>query len=69
MYKRTILMYRREPVLTRARLGQAVVVAIIVGLIFLQLGDSQVRRDAVDEPSSRRRRAGADWPTVAREGN
>lgn len=42
VYKRTIIMYRREPVLTKARLGQTVVVAVLVGLIFLQLGDSQV---------------------------
>lgn len=35
-------MYRREPVLTKARLAQTVVVAVIVGLIFLQLGDTQV---------------------------
>ncbi|CAM9147551.1 unnamed protein product [Ectocarpus fasciculatus] len=41
VYKRTIIMYRREPVLTKARLGQTVVVAVLVGLIFLQLGDSQ----------------------------
>lgn len=42
MYKRTLIMYRREPVLTKARLGQTVVVAVLVGLIFLQLGNSQV---------------------------
>ncbi|CAM9150806.1 unnamed protein product [Ectocarpus sp. 6 AP-2014] len=41
VYKRTIIMYRREPVLTKARLGQTVVVAVLVGLIFLQLGNSQ----------------------------
>lgn len=42
VYKRTLIMYRREPVLTKVRLMQAVVVAVIVGLIFLQLGKSQV---------------------------
>lgn len=42
VYKRTIIMYKREPVLTRMRLAQTVVVALLVGLIFLQLGESQV---------------------------
>ncbi|CAM9532407.1 unnamed protein product, partial [Sphacelaria rigidula] len=42
VYKRTLIMYRREPVLTRVRLAQAIVVALLVGLIFLQLGKSQV---------------------------
>lgn len=42
MYKRTLIMYRREPVLTKARLAQTVVVGALVGLIFLQLGNSQV---------------------------
>ncbi|CAM9650413.1 unnamed protein product [Scytosiphon promiscuus] len=41
VYKRTLIMYRREPVLTKARLAQTVVVAIFVGLIFLQLGNTQ----------------------------
>ncbi|CAN0037303.1 unnamed protein product, partial [Laminaria digitata] len=41
VYKRTLIMYRREPVLTKARLAQAVIVSLIVGLIFLQLGNSQ----------------------------
>lgn len=43
MYKRTLIMYRREPVLSKARLAQTVVVGVIVGLIFFQLGNSQVR--------------------------
>ncbi|CAM9798121.1 unnamed protein product [Pylaiella littoralis] len=41
VYKRTLIMYRREPVLTKVRLGQTIVVALLVGLIFLQLGNSQ----------------------------
>ena len=36
-------MYKREPVLTKARMAQTVVVALLVGLIFLQLGDTQAR--------------------------
>lgn len=42
VYKRTLIMYRREPVLTKVRLAQTVIVALLVGLIFLQLGNSQV---------------------------
>ncbi|KAG5178542.1 ABC transmembrane transporter [Tribonema minus] len=41
LYKRTLLMYKREPILTRVRLAQAVVVSVMVGLIFLQLGTAQ----------------------------
>ncbi|CAM9913585.1 unnamed protein product, partial [Hapterophycus canaliculatus] len=41
VYKRTLIMYRREPVLTKARLGQTVIVGVLVGLIFLQLGNTQ----------------------------
>ncbi|CAN0433874.1 unnamed protein product [Ascophyllum nodosum] len=41
VYKRTIIMYRREPVLTKARLAQTIVVSVLVGLIFLQLGNTQ----------------------------
>jgi hypothetical protein len=43
LYKRTVLMYAREPTLTRVRLGQAVVVSLIVGLIYLQMSKAQVR--------------------------
>jgi hypothetical protein len=41
LYKRTLLMYKREPILTRVRFAQAVSVAVVVGLIFLQLGTAQ----------------------------
>lgn len=42
LYKRTLLMYKREPILTRVRLAQSVVVGVIVGLIFLQIGTAEV---------------------------
>ncbi|CAM9549700.1 unnamed protein product [Heterosigma akashiwo] len=42
LYQRTALMYKwRDPLLTKARLGQSVVVSLLVGLIYLQLGSSQ----------------------------
>lgn len=41
VYKRTLIMYKREPVLTKARMAQTIIVALLVGLIFLQLGDTQ----------------------------
>ncbi|CAM9300215.1 unnamed protein product [Chrysoparadoxa australica] len=41
LYRRTLLSYKREPILARVRLAQAVVVGVIAGLIYLQLGDTQ----------------------------
>lgn len=41
LYHRTLLLYAREPVLTRARLAQVIVVALIVGLIYWNVGKTQ----------------------------
>ena len=36
-------MYAREPILTRVRLMQAVVVAVVVGLIYLRVGKKRTQ--------------------------
>jgi len=41
LYKRTGIMYKRDPVLGRVRMIQSVIVSLLVGLIYLRLGNTQ----------------------------
>lgn len=41
LISRSFTTSKRDPVTTKARLGQALVISIVIGLIYLQLGDSQ----------------------------
>jgi len=41
LYKRTGLMYKRDPLLSKARFAQSLVVSLLVGLIYLRLGNTQ----------------------------
>jgi ABC-type multidrug transport system ATPase subunit/ABC-type multidrug transport system permease subunit len=47
LMKRTVLSYKRDATLGRMRLGQAIVLGVIIGLIYLKLGRSPIKPENV----------------------